>query len=100
MLILVLIIIFQALLTTLAFGIVQRRLLFEIIALRNQLGLYRRTDEKEKVKPKIRDRDRILWICLSKLWSGWQNGMRWFFNVLQSLSTVDSRRPPFILTTG
>jgi hypothetical protein len=51
---------------------VQRRLLFEIIALRHQLGLYRRTVGKEKVKPKIRDRDRILWIWLSKLWSGWQ----------------------------
>ena len=62
----------QALLTTLAFGIVQRRLLFEMIALRHQLGLYRRTVEKGKVKPKIRDRDRILWIWLSKLWSGWQ----------------------------
>ena len=67
MLILVLIIFFQALLTTLAFGIVQRQLLLEIIALRHQLGLYRRTVEKEKVKTKIRDRDRIIWICLSKL---------------------------------
>jgi hypothetical protein len=75
MLILVLII-FQTLLTTLTFGIVQRRLVFETIALRHQLGLYVRTVEKTKVRATIRDRDRILWIWLAKLWSGWQECLR------------------------
>jgi hypothetical protein len=59
-LVLALTIIFQALLAMLAFGIVQWRLLFELIALRLQLGLYRRNVEKEKVKPKIKNQHRIL----------------------------------------
>ncbi len=44
------------------------RLVMENLALRQQLAVY-----KQSVKrPKLRPRDRIFWVCLSRLWSNWR----------------------------
>ena len=53
-------IIVQVFLTAVVFVAMHRRLVFETIALRHQLGVYVRTVDKAKVRAAIRDRDRIL----------------------------------------
>ncbi len=40
----------------------------ENLALRHQLGIYRRTCRR----PRIRARERMLWSWLSRVWSGWR----------------------------
>ena len=43
----------------------------ENLALRQQLAVY-----KQSVKrPKLRPRDRLFWICLSRLWSNWRSAL-------------------------
>ncbi len=47
------------------------RLALENLALRQQLAVC-----KQSVKrPKLRPRDRIFWVCLSRLWSHWQSAL-------------------------
>jgi len=47
------------------------RLAVENVALRQQLSVY-----KQSVKrPKLRARDRIFWVCLSRVWSNWQSAL-------------------------
>ena len=41
----------------------------EILALRQQLGMYTRREKK----PKFTQRDRLFWIILYRLWPGWLN---------------------------
>jgi hypothetical protein len=41
----------------------------EIVALRHQLAIYKRTSGR----PRIRPADRILWSWLSRVWSGWRD---------------------------
>ena len=43
----------------------------ENLALRHQLGIYRRTCRR----PRIRPRDRILWGWLSRVWPGWREAI-------------------------
>lgn len=43
----------------------------EILALRHQLAVYKRTAGR----PRIRPVDRILWSWLSRVWSGWRNAL-------------------------
>ncbi len=43
----------------------------ENLALRHQLGVYRRTCRR----PQIRARDRFFWACLSRVWSGWRESL-------------------------
>jgi hypothetical protein len=46
-------------------------LAMENLALRQQLAVY-----KQSVKrPKLRPRDRIFWVCLSRLWSDWRSAL-------------------------
>jgi len=42
----------------------------ENIALRHQIGVLRRSAKK---RPKLTPVDRLLWVCLSRLWSGWHS---------------------------
>ena len=43
----------------------------ENLALRQQLAVY-----KQSVKrPKLRPRDRLFWICLSRLWPNWRSAL-------------------------
>ena len=45
----------------------QRSLVFENLALRHQLAVLQRTASR----PRLRTSDRLFWVLLSRLWSGW-----------------------------
>ncbi len=49
----------------------QSTIIAENIALRHQITVLKRTIKR----PKIRKRDRIFWVLLSKLWNGWRNSL-------------------------
>ncbi len=51
------------------FGYLERRLLLEVTSLRQQLTVYKRTVSK----PRLRDRDRLFWVILSRLWKDWKS---------------------------
>jgi putative transposase len=54
-----------------AFFFSRLRLVAENLALRQQLVVLQRTDKR----PRLRKRDRILWVWLSRLWRGWQSAL-------------------------
>ena len=64
--ILIVILIVQVL-NILAFIWFRRFTIFRILALKQQLGIYKR----KRKRPKLKNRDRIFWIFLSKLWKDW-----------------------------
>jgi putative transposase len=43
----------------------------ELIALRHQIAVYKQSISR----PKLRPTDRLLWVWLSRLWSGWQQAL-------------------------
>jgi transposase InsO family protein len=43
----------------------------EILALRHQLGVLQRSVKR----PRLRQRDRILWVWLSRIWTGWRTSL-------------------------
>ena len=43
----------------------------EIVALRHQVAVYKHTGSR----PRLRTRDRVLWVWLSRLWPGWQDAL-------------------------
>jgi putative transposase len=47
------------------------QLVLENLALRQQLAVLSR----ERPRPTLRRRDRLFWVCLSKLWSGWRSAL-------------------------
>ena len=47
------------------------RLAAENLALRHQLGVLGRTVKR----PRLRKRDRIFWVWLSKVWPGWRSAL-------------------------
>ena len=63
----------QVVLTTASVIVVNRKLMLQNIALRNQLGVYMRTIDKSKIKSQIRDRDRRFWLLLKKLLHDWSD---------------------------
>ena len=44
----------------------------ENLALRHQIGVLRRSARK---RPKLTSGDRLLWICLSRLWRDWRSAL-------------------------
>ena len=54
-----------------AFLICRLSLAAEILALRQQLAAYKHTVKR----PKLRRRDRIFWVWLSRLWSNWRSAL-------------------------
>ena len=48
-----------------------KQVALENIALRHQLSVYVR----EKKRPRLRDRDRLFWIALKKLWKDWRTAL-------------------------
>ena len=42
-----------------------------LIALRHQVAVYKQS----VVRPKLQPIDRLLWVWLSRLWSGWQDAL-------------------------
>ena len=49
----------------------QRSLVFENLALRHQLAVLQRTASR----PRLRTSDRLFWVLLSRLWSGWTDAV-------------------------
>jgi len=48
-----------------------RQLALENLALRQQLALYKRTANR----PQLRRRERLFWVCLSRVWTGWRGAL-------------------------
>jgi putative transposase len=48
-----------------------RHLALENLALRQQLAVYKRT----ATRPKLHRSDRLFWICLSRMWTGWKDAL-------------------------
>src|SRR4029450_9852251 len=75
----------------------QRSLVFENLALRHQLAVLQRTAPR----PRLRTADRLFWVLLSRLWSGWTDavsvgqpaaGSRWEGTGFKLVWTWKSRR--------
>jgi putative transposase len=47
-------------------------LAFEKLALRHQIGVLQRSARK---RPQLTSEDRLLWICLSRLWRNWRSAL-------------------------
>ena len=59
----------------------------EILALRHQLGIYRRTTKRLRIRPA----DRIFWSWFSRLWSGWRDSLA----IVQPKTVIAWRRRKF-----
>ena len=64
----------------------------EVLALRQQLAVLQRSVNR----PKLRNRDRIFWVWLSKLWSGWRSALA----IVQPATVVRWHRQGFRLYWG
>jgi len=60
---------FFACLNLFLFGYLHRKLVIQNISMHQQLAIYKR----KKKKTKLKERDRLFWILLSKLWPDWQS---------------------------
>ena len=81
-----------------------RQLIIENLVLRQQLAIMRKSIKR----PKIRKRDRLFWVLLSRFWKGWQDALivvkpetviRWHRKGFKLYWTLKSRkralgRPP------
>jgi putative transposase len=67
----------------------QRSLVFENLALRHQLAVLRRTAPR----PRLRTSDRLFWVLLSRLWSGWADAV----SVVQPATVIRWHRTGFRL---
>jgi len=47
------------------------QLVLENLALRQQLAILRRSAPR----PRLRPRDRLFWVCLSRCWAGWKGAL-------------------------
>ena len=53
------------------FGVVQRKMAILVLAQRNQIIVLKRSVKKAKIK----ERDRLLWIFLTKVWDEWKSNL-------------------------
>jgi putative transposase len=67
----------------------QRSLVFENLALRHQLAVLQRTAPR----PRLRTSDRLLWVLLSRIWSGWTPAV----SVVQPATVIRWQRTGFKL---
>lgn len=65
----ILILLFQLLLTLFLFIYCRRKLVLQVIALRHQLSVLLRN----RKRPNHRNRDRFLWVWLARIWSEWKD---------------------------
>jgi hypothetical protein len=70
---------------------INRRLLLQNVALRNQLGVYLRTIDTKKLKSQIRDRDRRLWLVLKRLLENWTD----YLVIVKPKTVIDWERRRF-----
>src|SRR5665213_993450 len=64
-------------------------LVFENLALRQQLAAFRRS----VARPRLRRRDRMFWVCLSRIWNGWRSTLV----IVQPATVVGWHRQAFRL---
>src|SRR4029453_17035338 len=67
----------------------RRALVLENLALRHQLAVLQRTAPR----PRLRTSDRLLWVLLSHLWSGWSDGV----SIVQPATVIRWQRSGFKL---
>jgi putative transposase len=67
----------------------QRSLVLENLALRHQLAVVQRTAPR----PRLRTSDRLLWVLLSRLWSGWTDAV----SIVQPTTVIRWQRTGFTL---
>jgi putative transposase len=67
----------------------QRSLVFENLALRHQLAVLQRTAPR----PRLWTSDRLLWVLLSRIWSGWTDAV----SVVQPATVIRWQRTGFTL---
>src|SRR5512132_1304390 len=67
----------------------QRSLVFENLALRHQLAVLQRTAPR----PRLRTADRLFWVLLSRVWSGWTDAV----SVVQPATVIRWQRTGFKL---
>jgi hypothetical protein len=67
----------------------RRSLVFENLALRHQLAVLQRTAPR----PRLRMADRLFWVLLSRLWSGWTDAV----SVVQPATVIRWQRTGFKL---
>jgi putative transposase len=67
----------------------RRALVLENLALRHQLAVLQRTAPR----PRLRTADRLLWVLLSRLWSGWPDGV----SMVQPATVIRWQRSGFKL---
>src|SRR5213593_1521194 len=67
----------------------QRSLVFENLALRHQLAVLQRT----AARPRLRTSDRLFWVLLSRLWSGWADAV----SIVQPATVIRWQRSGFRL---
>ena len=63
-----------------AFLLPRATLLAENLALRHQLGVLQRSVRR----PRLRQRDRIFWVWLSRLWADWRSSL-----IIDKPETID-----------
>src|SRR6266481_9156705 len=61
----------------------------ENLALRHQIGVFHRSAGK---RPKLTAGDRLLWICLSRLWRDWRSALA----IVKPETVVACIVPPFV----
>src|SRR5207302_9934268 len=62
----------------------------EKMALRHQIGVLQRSARR---RPKLTSRDRMLWMCLSRLWSDWRSALA----IVQPETVLDWNRAGYRL---
>jgi hypothetical protein len=81
-----------------------KQVALETIALRHHLAVFTR----EKRRPRLRDRDRLFWIALKKLWKDWKSALvflqpetvkRWLNIAKRFASIPNTPRPITIWAT-
>src|SRR4029450_3497184 len=70
----------------------RRALVLGNLALRHQLAVLQRTAPR----PRLRTADRLLWVLLSRLWSGWSDGV----SIVQPATVIRWQRSGFKLFWG
>jgi len=68
---LILVLLAFELLNVAVFVCLQRRLVLRVLALRQQLAVFRRRIKR----PRLKDRDRLIWSVLSRLWPDWKSAL-------------------------
>ena len=76
-------------------GASRRDLLWENLALRQQLAVYQRQTHR----PRLQQRDRLFWTLLVRGWRGWRDALVFVQPADEVLGLLKDRRFPYLLDT-